>query len=264
MIDVELKVVSDHRDGLLTSLGEVLIANQFKLLRHRRLNTANGVVMSLVVQGDEANLLRLEEQLGGHWMVNSFEAARFDPDAAAAPLTVPADMPVSAAPTRAAAPAAPAPTESSGTYDQKRIEALLPQIARDYPQVFGSLLAMERGLAPEHREASMRYIGTRVGAWVFKRDFALGTPQALAGSIAHIALPALKQLMPTRQEGDALLTSGSPFASPDHRASVPKCHFVRGFLEGALNAAGHLGVVQVVETSCRGCGSEACKFEFRA
>src|SRR5690606_24262328 len=98
-VEVELQVVSSHKDGLLMSLGEVLLANGFMLLRHRRTNTATGVVMTLVAKGPEANLLRLEEGIGAHPMVQSFEAGRHDPNAKAAPLAAPSSP--------APAPAAP-------------------------------------------------------------------------------------------------------------------------------------------------------------
>lgn len=273
MAEIELKVVSDHRDGLLIALGEVLIANRFTLLRQRRANTESGVVMVLVVQGPEANLLQLEEQLGTHWMVKSFEAGPYDPANPSAPTAAAATAaPVAApAPVQAPAPQAPSPSAAASAApaapanaaaDRKRIEALLPQMARDYPQIFGLATGLERSLEPPQREATMRYVGTRVGAWVYKRDFALGARLPLAGAIRNIALPAMRQLLPTEVDGDALLTASSPFCVPDRTVTAPQCHFLRGFLEGALNEAGHLGTVRVSETSCRANGADTCKFVF--
>lgn len=261
MADIELKIVSDHRDGLLIALGEVLVAHRFVLLRHRRANTGTGVAMSLVVQGPDANLLQLEEQLGTHWMVKSFEAGPYDPNAApslgvAEPL--PAAVPVAAA----AVPPEVAPAGGHGAADQKRIETLLPQLARDYPQIFGLVVGLERNLEPSQREAAMRHVGTRVGAWVYKRDFALGARLPLTGSIKHIALPALRQLLPAELEGDALSTASSPFCAPERSVTAPQCHFLRGFLEGSLNEGGHLGAVRVSEVACRANGSDHCRFVF--
>lgn len=273
LVDIELKIVSDRRDGLLLALGEVLIANRFNLLRHRRANTADGVVMVLVVQGPEANLLQLEEQLGTHWLVQSLESNPYDPTAPAA-LQAASGPPVpAAAAVAAAAPATqPPPQPASATataqvqakaaYDQKRVEALLPQIAKDYPRVFGHVMSLERGLDPAQRESTLRYVGARVGAWVYKRDFALGAQLPMAGSIRHIALPALRQLLPAELEEEALKTSSSPFASPGPTVTAPQCHFLRGFLEGALNEAGNLGMVRVSEVSCRANGADCCKFVF--
>lgn len=262
MAEVELKIVSDHRDGLLIALGEVLVANRFLLLRHRRINTDAGVLMSLVVQGPEANLLTLEEQLGTHWMVKSLEAGPYDPNAAA-PLTPPA--PLAGVPLPST-PAPPAQTQagsngSNGGADKKRIEALLPQVARDYPQIFGAVMGLERNMEPSQREASMRYVGARVGAWVYKRDFALGARLPLSDSIKHIALPAMRQLLPTELEGETLSTGSSPFCAAE-RSTAPQCHFLRGFLEGSLNECGYLGMVRVSEVACRANGSDSCKFVF--
>lgn len=263
MAEIELKIVSDHRDGLLIALGEVLVANRFSLLRHRRVNTEAGAVMSLVVQGPEAGLLSLEEQLGTHWMVKSLEAGPYDPNAAA-PLTPPTPVASSSLPS-ASAPAAQtqagAGGSNSGT-DKKRIETLLPQVARDYPQIFGAVMGLERNLEPSQREASMRYVGTRVGAWVYKRDFALGARLPLLDSIKHIALPAMRQLLPTELEGEALSTGSSPFCAAERSVTAPQCHFLRGFLEGSLNECGYLGMVRVSEVACRANGADSCRFVF--
>lgn len=265
MADIELKIVSDHRDGLLIALGEVLIANRFVLLRHRRANTGTGVVMSLVVQGPEANLLQLEEQLGTHWMIKSFEAGPYDPSAALS-LAVPEPTPSVTSPVVSEQAGADANRGAAngqhGAIDRKRIETLLPQVARDYPQIFGLVMGLERNLEPTQREAAMRYVGTRVGAWVYKRDFALGAQLPLAGSIKHIALPALRQLMPAELEGETLSTSSSPFCMPERSVTAPQCHFLRGFLEGSLNEGGYLGMVRVSEVACRANGSDHCRFVF--
>ena len=194
-------------------------------------------------------------------MVQSFEANPYDAAAPTAPIAPSAPIRVDTT-TSSAPPPLPATAPASSADNQKRVEALLPQIARDYPQIFGLTLGMERGLEPAQRESTMRYVGTRVGAWVYKRDFALGARLPLPGSIRHIALPAIRQLLPTELEEESLKTSSSPFCNPGQPATAPQCHFLRGFLEGALNEAGNLGVVRVSEVSCRAQGADCCKFVF--
>ncbi|MEJ1097412.1 MULTISPECIES: hypothetical protein [unclassified Pseudoxanthomonas] len=137
-MEIELKIVSDHRDGLLITLGEVLIANRYALLRPPSRQHRHRCGDVIVVQGPEANLLQLEEQLGTHWMVKSFEASPCDARAAsslavsepAASSAIPALPPVAAEQTNVAAEGTDG---RHGLVDQKRIEALLPQVARDYP-----------------------------------------------------------------------------------------------------------------------------------
>jgi len=219
--------------------------------------------MSLVVQGPETGLLSLEEQLGTHWMVKSLEAGPYDPSATT-PLTPPTPV-ANATLVHASAPSTPAQAGTvagNGDADRKRIEALLPQVARDYPQIFGAVMGLERNMEPTQREASMRYVGARVGAWVYKRDFALGARLSLSDSIKHVALPAMRQLLPTELEGDVLSTGSSPFCAAERSVTAPQCHFLRGFLEGSLNECGYLGMVRVSEIACRASGSESCKFAF--
>src|SRR5688500_8901841 len=57
MVDMEFRVTSDRREGLLLALGQVVIASGFGLVRQRMLTTAEGVVLTLVVRGPEDRLL---------------------------------------------------------------------------------------------------------------------------------------------------------------------------------------------------------------
>ncbi|MBW8807783.1 MAG: 4-vinyl reductase [Lysobacter sp.] len=272
MVDVEFRVVSDRRDGLLLALGQVVIANGFTLLRQRMLNSEEGVVLVMVVRGPAEALLMLEERLGTHHLVQSFEASPYEPAPAAAPAPAPAarngaptHAPAAAAPSaNPAAPAsyAPAPAATAAPIDTQRVETLLPQLARNYPNILLQLVALERELPPTQREATLRYIGQRVGAWVYKRDFALGGQLPLADSVRRIALPAMRQLVQAELHDDVLKVRNSPFC---HRGETGECcHFLRGMLGGLLEGQHGADGVRVVESQCRNTGAESCRFEFEA
>jgi predicted hydrocarbon binding protein len=258
MVDVEFRVVSDRREGLLLALGQVVLASGFTLLRQRMGTGPEGVALTMLVRGSPNRLLQLEENLGTHPLVRSFESVQGDggqllgqPTAAPAPATPPPRP-------QAAAPA----TTAGAATDNRRIETLLPQLARDYPNIFMHLHALDHELAPDQRESSLRYIGQRVGAWVYKRDFALGGTLALADGVRHIAQPALRQIVQAEVRGDELHVSNSPFPHRGHAGTC--CHFLRGMLGGLL-ANTHGGErVQVVETRCRNTGADTCCFEFHA
>jgi predicted hydrocarbon binding protein len=262
MVDVEFRVVADRRDGLLLALGQTVIAAGFTLLRQRMVNSEEGVVLTMVVRGPENGLLMLEERLGTHHLVNSFEASAIDASVAN---TVSAPMPAPAAPkTNGEAPSKPAGAsdDAATAMDTRRVESLLPQLARDYPNIFIQLLALEHDLPPPQREATLRYIGQRVGTWVYKRDYALGGHLALADSVRHIALPALRQLVQAELQEDTLRVKNSPFCHRgEHGAS---CHFLRGMLGGLLGGPHGTEGVRVVESHCRNTGAETCCFEFHA
>lgn len=259
MVDVEFRVVSDRREGLLLALGQVVLASGFTLLRQRMVTGSEGVVLTMLVRGSPNNLLQLEENLGTHPLVRSFESAQGESGQLLGQFAT-APTPV-AAPPRPQTAATPAPAFAAGP-DNRRIEALLPQLARDYPNIFMHLHALDHELAPEQREPSLRYIGQRVGAWVYKRDFALGGTLALADAVRHIAQPALRQVVQAEVRGDELHVANSPFPNRGHAGTC--CHFLRGMLGGLLANTHGGDRVQVVESRCRNTGAETCCFEFHA
>lgn len=248
MVDVELRVVSDRREGLLLALGQTVIAHGFGLLRQRMTGDEDGVVLTMLVRGAGTALPALQDALDRHPLVRGYEAA-----ATLDPTATPGDESacVAHSPDRALPSAA----------DAARIEALLPQLARDYPNIFVPLLGLERELGVEQREPVLRYIGQRVGAWVYRRDFALGGQLSLGDAVRHIALPAMRQIVQTELHEGALRIRNSPFC---HRGTHGACcHFLRGMLGGLLAGPDEDEPVQVVERECRNTGAQICSFEFQ-
>ena len=265
MVDVEFRIVASRREGLLISLGQLVIANGFHLLRHRIGMGADGVVLSMTVRGPENGLLQLEEHVGTHSMVLSFEAcpAETGPAASATPVAVEPAPPTPATPPPTPATAArAAQTGAVAPIDHDRVERLLPQLARSYPNFFLFLHALEHELAPEQREPTMLYIGQRVGAWIYKRDYALGARLPPAQALRHIGVPALRQLVQVEARGDVLHIANSPF--PHRGRPGTCCHFLRGVLGGLLGAAQAGDAVRIVEIRCRNAGADTCAFECQA
>jgi predicted hydrocarbon binding protein len=257
MADIEFRVVSDQREGLLLELGRLVIACGFTLQRQRMARTEEGIVLTMLVRGPETNLLVLEDRLGSHPLVQSFEAIASDV------VRAPPAASIEPARARVADPNGSAAAALSGP-DHARVEVLLPSLAREYPDIFSRVLAFEHELPLSQREPTTRYAGTRLGAWIYKRDYALGARLNLGDSVKHIALPAMRHLIHgVEMNGDGLRISNSPFAGIGlHRG--PSCHFLRGCLEGLLNEPGHLGRPRVLETFCRNAGADACTFTVAA
>ncbi|HEY0505665.1 MAG TPA: hypothetical protein VGD42_19450 [Lysobacter sp.] len=252
MVDVEFRVVSDRREGLLLALGQAVIANGFTLLRQRMAGGRDGVVLTMLVRGPQASLLTLEECLGTHPLVRSFEAMQ--PGAGEGPVEAPPEVADRHSPTRAGT----LPTLA----DSRLIEAMLPRLASDYPNIFVPLLALERELTAEQREPALRYIGQRVGTWVYKRDFALGGHLPLGDAVRRIALPAMRQIVQAELHEDRLRVRNSPFC---HRGQPGACcHFLRGMLGGLLGGPHGTEGLHVIECLCRNNGAEICSFEFHA
>ncbi|AWV05978.1 hypothetical protein C9I47_0252 [Lysobacter maris] len=254
MVEVEFRVVSDRREGLLLALGQTVIANGFILLRQRMSGCAEGVQLILRVRGPESGLLMLEERLGSHHLVRSFESGPADD--APAPVTVAVAMEREAATGATVRAVEP---QTVGSIATARVEILLPQLARSYPNINILIQALRTELPPAQREPTLVHVGQRVGTWVYKRDFALGGRLSLRDALRRIATPALRPLVRAEPDGDALLVDNSPFFQPGHDAS---CHFLRGLLEGLLGGAHGIDGLVATEHQCRGGGAGACRFEF--
>lgn len=254
MADIELRVISDQREGLLLSVGQTVIASGFTLLRQRLAGCPEGVMLSMLVRGPEENVLVLEERLGTHHLVKSFESGPVDAPAAAPTASTPASPP--------AYPAGPPQIPAAGAVPSiatQRVETVLPQLARSYPSINILVQALHTELPPAQREPTLHHVGQRVGTWVYKRDYALGGRLTLHDGLRRIAAPALKQLVHAEVEGTAVTIDNSPFC---HAGEDAGCHFLRGMLEGLLGGPHGIEGLKAVERECRGRGASACRFEF--
>jgi len=257
MIQLEVQVVSHQREGLLVELGRVVHAHGYTVLRQRLTTGAGGEAnLILALRGPAERQMALEEALATHPRVQSLETLLQEGSASgSAPSMLAPVSGRSTAPVQApvATPAAPAAAADSG-----KVEAMLPQIAKDYPKIFPWLLELERGVSASARAASLHQAGRRTGAWVYKRDFALGAKLRLQDAVKRIAVPALRGLTTVEMQGDYLRLPGHPLARPGEPCG---CGFFCGYLEGLLGASVADGTVFVRETFCRSSGADACTFE---
>ncbi|WP_105103544.1 hypothetical protein [Microbulbifer pacificus] len=256
-MEVEVTVYSYQKDGLLIAMGNVVIACGFTLLRQRMANTPNGVELWLRLKGEQGRLLELEDRLSSHPLVTHFEANHAP--STAAPVAAPQRP--QAAPAARKAPTAPPPQKraSATTPATEIVEAILPSLARSYPKIFPQLLDLQQQIPSDRWGASLKYVGTRVGAWVYKRDYALGGQLDLLSAVRQIALPAVKTLLPAETRDYAIHVKNNPFCMPGTRCRNGE--FFCGFLQGLLHEAGASSRVVVREVKCRSEGEHECVFE---
>jgi hypothetical protein len=240
MIELEIHILSDRREGLLVELGRVVIASGFMLLRQRVYQDKQGAWLAMVVRGEPERQLCLEEMLATHHRVLSFEATLLAPGAAA-----PSPAPRVAEAT-ASSPAPPSIRHIGP--DVGKVESMLPQLARDYPKIFPWLLALEHEVAADAREASLLLAGRRTGAWVYKRDYAMGGKLGLADAIKRIAMPALRALVATDVRERHFHLQNCPLCPPGGQSG---CRFFSGYLEGMLGESSSPQSVFVRHLHCR-------------
>jgi predicted hydrocarbon binding protein len=255
MIELEMQILSDRREGLLVELGRLVVSNGFSLIRQRLAQDSRGAWLTLLVRGPAERQLVLEEALATHSRVISFEASLAGEGAVIA--VVPAvSTPLTEAPLSVAATqVAPHPVALP---DVRQVENVLPQMAHDYPRIFPWLVTLENAVSDDAREPSLQLAGRRTGAWVYKRDYALGAKLPLLDAVKRIAMPALRGLATVDQHGDQLHIRNSAICSPRGQSG---CKFFSGYLEGLLGDAMTSGKVFVRNLHCRSHGAADCVLE---
>ena len=256
MIELEMQILSDRREGLLVELGRLVVSNGFSLIRQRLAQDSRGAWLTLFVRGPAERQLVLEEALATHSRVLSFEASLVGDG-----MGVPAGqaVPMSAVPASIAVPAAaPVAPINTALPDVRQVENVLPQMAHDYPRIFPWLVTLENAVSDDAREPSLLLAGRRTGAWVYKRDYALGAKLPLVDAVKRIAMPALRGLANVEQHGDQLHIRNSAICSPRGHSG---CKFFSGYLEGLLGDAMASGTVFVRNLHCRSHGAADCVLE---
>jgi predicted hydrocarbon binding protein len=247
MIELEIQVLSDRREGLVMELGQVITANHYALLRQRLTHDMRGAWLSMVVRGPSEQRFALEEMLGTHNRVLSFEAALCEQATA-----------IAVAPPNAAEPAATAMQTAIATPDVAQIEQILPLLTQDFPRIYPGLAALENAVAESVREPSLLLAGRRLGAWLHKHAYADNIGLNLGDAIRSVAGPALRQLADIEQRGVHVHVLNSPLCAPWGRSG---CKFYGGYVEGLLAMAVAGKKVRVRHLSCRSDGAAHCSVE---
>jgi hypothetical protein len=250
MAELEVRVISEHREGLLVELGRVVSEHDHVLVRQRLSPDARGTSLTLVLRGPDERRSALEHALVSHPRVIRLESPqRLPGEHAADAVDTPTEL---TAPPRALGYGIP-----SGA-DVARVERMLPSLAKDYPRIFPWLINLEYAVTAEAREASLHLAGRRAGAWVFRRDFAFGARLALGDALKRIVLPALRELVSAELRDEQLHIRGCPLCQP---GGLSGGRFFCGFIEGLLADALSSGVPCAAEVSCHCHGGAECVFD---
>ncbi|WP_266180983.1 hypothetical protein [Dyella humicola] len=256
MAELEVRVISERREGLLIALGRVVSEHGHVLVRQRLSPDVQGASLTLVLRGPDGSRSALEQALSVHPRVLRFESSWRTAEKHFVPTLLDAvDVEVSAvalSPPKALALGMPSAA------DVARVERMLPNLAKDYPRIFPWLINLEYAVDAEAREASLHFAGRRAGAWVFRRDFAFGARLAATDALKRIVVPALRDLVTVELRGDQLYVRGCPLCQPGGSSGG---RFFCGFIEGLLADALATGAPSASEVNCHCHGAPECVFE---
>jgi len=246
MAELEIRIVSARREGLLVELSRVVHEYGYALLRQRLIQDTQGASLTMFLRGPDERRLPLEEA-----RVLTFESMPYESDSASTAAVIagarhPADLVHGSGQQVAAGP------------DIASVERVLPNLAKEYPRIFPLLINLGYTLHPEARDASLYLAGRRTGSWVYKRDFELGAKLGLVDAIKRIVLPALRGLVSAEMDKERLHIRNCPLCQTGGK---PGGRFFCGFIEGLLAESVESPSLFVRETSCYGNGATVCVFE---
>ena len=139
--------------------------------------------------------------------------------------------------------------------DEAAVEQALAALEQEYPRILPRLLALDRGVQPGARAATLQLAGQRVGAWVFAREYSLDTGLALAAALSALAVPALHAFAEAELQDGQLHIRHSALCAEDGHSG---CGFYGGFLEGLLVPALARRSLSVFPVCCRSFGADEC------
>lgn len=139
--------------------------------------------------------------------------------------------------------------------DEAAVGQALAALEQEYPRILPRLLALDRGVQPGARAATLQLAGQRVGAWVFAREYSLDTGLALAAALSALAVPALHAFAEVELQDGQLHIRHSALCAEDGHSG---CGFYGGFLEGLLGPALARRNLSVFPVCCRSFGADEC------
>jgi predicted hydrocarbon binding protein len=254
MAELEIRVVSGRREGLLVELGRVVYEYGYALLRQRLTQEAQGTSLIMVLRGPDERQLALEDALGTHPGVLSFESVPYE----SASANRAAFLAGTKHPATSARASVATVTPIATGADIASVERVLPNLVKQYPTIFPLLINLGYALHPEARDASLHLAGRRTGRWLYRRDFGPGAKLGLAEAIKRVALPALRGLVSTEIDSGRLHIRNCPLCQTGSESGG---RFLCGFIEGLLAETVASPSLFVRETSCHGNGAAVCVFE---
>ena len=78
MIELEIQILSETREGLLIEVGRLVMSSGFTLQRQRLVQDPHGVLMTMVVRGPWLKRRALEASLDANERIISFRTAKFE------------------------------------------------------------------------------------------------------------------------------------------------------------------------------------------
>jgi len=146
---------------------------------------------------------------------------------------------------------------------EARLQAAFIEVVDGFPQIVGPVQKFANSLAGATRKEAVFRLGQRVGRREYKRSFSLGSPLKLEQALRRMLVPALRPFAKAAAADSTLSVADCPFCI-NLKTEEPCCDFLRGFIQGFLDANPGTPGQRVLEVRCKACGQMDCSFSCTA
>lgn len=137
-----------------------------------------------------------------------------------------------------------------------RVEAM----AGEFPDIVSLVRAYGDSFGAESRDTQLFDAGRKVGAFIYTRDWSLGSPLKMPVALRRTLVPALEKLCDVDATDTSVTVADNPLCGAGDESSC--CEFLTGFMQGFLNANRSARDTQVQRTTCRQRGDSHCTYTF--
>jgi predicted hydrocarbon binding protein len=134
------------------------------------------------------------------------------------------------------------------------------QLIGKHPDIRQLIQKIDNELDLIIKEQVLTKLGKGFGKWLCKNNYALGGLLSLDKTLQRMLWPSLNEFLSVNVKGNIVEVSDCPHCA-NQSDSVPSCFFIKGYIEGFLNALEHLPSTTVVQLSSKAMGDNLCDFE---
>jgi predicted hydrocarbon binding protein len=135
---------------------------------------------------------------------------------------------------------------------------LLKALAGRFPDIDALVQAYASSLTGEAREQGLFEAGKKTGAFVYARDWSLGSPLKMPHALRRALLPALKKMCKVEATDTEVTLLDARFCATG--ALIHCCEFVSGFMQGFLGASPATKDIKVQRAGCAATGALNCRY----
>lgn len=136
------------------------------------------------------------------------------------------------------------------------------QLVSEYPDIRQLIQKIDNELDLTIKKEVLTKLGKGFGKWQCKNNYALGGLLSFDKTLQRMLWPSLNEFLNAKARGNIIEISDCPHCAKQSDSAL-NCFFIKGYIEGFLDALEHLPSTSVVQLSSKSMGDIHCDFEVK-